>query len=161
MILDVADEDEHDAGGGDEADADAPQIVLGDVVHVGGERPYACLAKLIGKERRLPVIGFDDESTHDGRGSLPEEPAEEQPEPTHTLMVVTGRGRTPEDARRTARRQLAKIQQQAVRIQQTNFPVPELIGIDPTPKPPEVAPAPADPPPQRGFFARVFKFWKT
>ena len=63
------------------------RVEVGEPVHVGGERPWLCTVKLVGRKR---------------------DPADD-PEPTQTLMLRTGRGPTSEDARRDALAQLAFV----------------------------------------------------
>ncbi len=78
----------------DDADEDAPRsrsgrfrvahraggrVEVGDAIFIGGERPWLCAVKLLGREA----------SDADG-------------EPTQTLMVRSGRGATPEEAQRSA-----------------------------------------------------------
>jgi hypothetical protein len=59
------------------------RVEVGEPIHVGGERPWMCAVKLVGRKR-----------------DMPEDP--DHPEPTQTLLVRTGRGATAEDARRDA-----------------------------------------------------------
>jgi hypothetical protein len=58
------------------------RVEVGEPIKVGGSKPWMCAVKLVGQKR------------DDG------EP--EQPEPTQTLLVRTGRGFTPEEAQREA-----------------------------------------------------------
>ncbi|MGO8997187.1 MAG: hypothetical protein ACLQVI_28050 [Polyangiaceae bacterium] len=58
------------------------RVEVGEPIKVGGPKPWMCAVKLVGQKR------------DDG------EP--EQPEPTQTLLVRTGRGVTPEEAQREA-----------------------------------------------------------
>jgi hypothetical protein len=58
------------------------RVEVGEPIKVGGSKPWMCAVKLVGQKR-------DDI-----------EP--EQPEPTQTLLVRTGRGSTPEEAQRQA-----------------------------------------------------------
>jgi hypothetical protein len=66
------------------------RVEVGEPVKVGGDRPWMCAVKLVGQKR-----------------DVPEDP--EHPEPTQTLLVRTGRGPTPEDARRDALAQLTLV----------------------------------------------------
>jgi hypothetical protein len=66
------------------------RVEVGEPVNVGGDRPWMCAVKLVGQKR-----------------DVPEDP--EHPEPTQTLLVRTGRGATPEDARRDALAQLTLV----------------------------------------------------
>jgi hypothetical protein len=64
------------------------RVEVGQPIHVGGDRgPWMCAVKLVGRKR---------------------DPSEDQ-EPTQTLLVRTGRGATPEDARRAALAQLTLV----------------------------------------------------
>jgi hypothetical protein len=62
-------------------------VEVGEPIHVGGDRPWMCAVKLVGKKR---------------------DPSDD-PEPTQTLLVRTGRGATAEDARRDALAQLTLV----------------------------------------------------
>jgi hypothetical protein len=62
-------------------------VEVGEPILVGGDRPWMCAVKLVGKKR---------------------DPSED-PEPTQTLLVRTGRGATAEDARRDALAQLTLV----------------------------------------------------
>jgi hypothetical protein len=62
-------------------------VEVGEPIHVGGDRPWMCAVKLVGKKR---------DPSEDG-------------EPTQTLLVRTGRGATAEDARRDALAQLTLV----------------------------------------------------
>ena len=66
------------------------RVEVGEPLRVGGDRPWMCAVKLVGQKR-----------------DVPEDP--EHPEPTQTLLVRTGRGATPEDARRDALAQLTLV----------------------------------------------------
>jgi hypothetical protein len=66
------------------------RVEVGEPVRVGGDRPWMCAVKLVGQKRDVP----DDP---------------EHPDPTQTLLVRTGRGATPEDARRDALAQLTLV----------------------------------------------------
>ncbi len=63
------------------------RIEVGEPIDVGGERPWMCAVKLMGRKREEPVEG----------------------DPTQTLLVRIGRGSTPEDARRDAVSQLTLV----------------------------------------------------
>ena len=56
------------------------RIEVGEPIKVGGDKPWMCAVKLVGQKR-------DDV---------------EEAEPTQTLLVRTGRGKTPEEAQREA-----------------------------------------------------------
>jgi hypothetical protein len=67
------------------------RVVLGAPVRVDGR--WLCPGKVIGRTSTLPFIGDDPD----------EEPEEE---PTHTLLMVTGAGDSPEAAQRDAEKRL-------------------------------------------------------
>lgn len=58
------------------------RVEVGEPIKVGGSKPWMCAVKLVGQKR--------------------DEIEPEQPEPTQTLLVRTGRGATPEEAQREA-----------------------------------------------------------
>jgi hypothetical protein len=87
------------------------RVEVGEPIHVGGERPWMCAVKLVGKKR---------------------DPTDD-PEPTQTLMIRTGRGETAEDARRDALAQLTLV-----------YGSP----VEPPPSP-IISQKPSDPPPPR------------
>jgi hypothetical protein len=64
------------------------RVEIAEPVHVGGDRPWMCAVKLV------------------GRGG-PGEPVEG--EPTHTMLLRMGRGATPDDARRDGLAQLTLV----------------------------------------------------
>jgi hypothetical protein len=86
---------------------------------VGGDRPWMCAVKLMGRAREEAVEG----------------------EATQTLLVRMGRGATPEDARRAAIAQLTLVYGSPVE------PPPSTViaqkRSDPPPMLPSAAPAPA------------------
>jgi hypothetical protein len=63
------------------------RIEVGEPVHVGGNQPWMCAVKLVGRRREEPVDG----------------------DATQTLLVRMGRGATAEDARRNALAQLTLV----------------------------------------------------
>jgi hypothetical protein len=65
---------------------DGARVEVGEPIHVGGDRPWMCVVKLLGHNREDPSDGA-----------------------THTLLVRTGRGESPDDARREALAQLAQV----------------------------------------------------
>lgn len=65
------------------------RVEVGEPIHVGGERPWLCAAKLVS------LNGV--------------ETAPQAYEPTHTLLVRTGRGHSPDEAQRAAIEQLTLI----------------------------------------------------
>jgi hypothetical protein len=107
------------------------RVEVGAPIHVGGDRPWMCAVKLVGRKRDEP----------------------EDPEPTQTLLVRTGRGETPEDARRDALAQLTLVYGSPVEPPPTPIimqkPLP-LLETSP-PEPPE----PAAAPPRRSWFERL------
>src|SRR5580698_995633 len=103
------------------------RVEVGEPVHVGGERPWMCAVKLVGQKRDQP----DDP---------------DQPEPTQTLLVRTGRGNTAEDARRDALAHLTLVYGSPV------APPPTAIIMQ---KPSDPPPAPAPPVPKKGFWEKV------
>jgi hypothetical protein len=74
------------------AHRDGAHVEVGEPIHVGGHRPWMCAVKLVGKAR---------DRAGEGDGT--------QSEPTHTLLVRTGRGDSPDDARRAALAQLTLV----------------------------------------------------
>jgi hypothetical protein len=64
---------------------DGARVEVGEPIRVGGDRPWMVAVKLVGRGRDGP------------------------PEPTHTLLVRTGRGQSPDDARRAALAQLTLV----------------------------------------------------
>ncbi|MGH7298362.1 MAG: hypothetical protein ACRELB_25705 [Polyangiaceae bacterium] len=105
-------------------------VEVGEPIRVGGDRPWMCAVKLVGRKR---------------------DPSED-PEPTQTLLVRTGRGLTAEDARRDALAQLTLVYGSPVE------PPPATIisqkPSDPPPSPrPEPVASPAGGP--KGWFGRL------
>lgn len=110
-------------------------VEVGEPIHVGGERPWMCAVKLVGKKR--------DVSDED--------------EPTQTLLVRTGRGATAEDARREALSQLTLVYGSPVEP-----PPSPIISQKPSDPPPSSSPsreARTISPPRgaesKGWFSRV------
>jgi hypothetical protein len=104
-------------------------VEVGEPIHLGGERPWMCAVKLIGRKRDIS----------------------DEDEPTQTLLVRTGRGATAEDARREALSQLTLVYGSPVEP-----PPSPIISQKPSDPPPSstrsaetVAPA------ARGWFARM------
>jgi len=103
-------------------------VEVGEPIHLGGERPWMCAVKLVGRKRDVS----DD------------------PEPTQTLLLRTGRGATPDDARRDALSQLTLVYGSPVEP-----PPAPIISQKPSyPPPPTVRPS-ATAPPARGWLARL------
>jgi len=105
------------------------RVEVGEPVHVGGEKPWMCAVKLVGKKR---------------------EPTED-PEPTQTLMIRTGRGDTPEDARRDALAHLTLVYGSPV------APPPSAVISQMASEPPPPPATPAEPPPRKNWFARLME----
>jgi hypothetical protein len=104
-------------------------VEVGEPIHVGGDRPWMCAVKLVGRKRD-PV---------------------EDPEPTQTLLVRTGRGLTAEDARRDALAQLTLVYGSPVEP-----PPSTIISQKPSDPPPSPRPEPIAPPAEpKGWFARL------
>jgi hypothetical protein len=93
------------------------RVEVGEPVRVGGDRPWMCAVKLVGQKR-----------------DVPEDP--EHPDPTQTLLVRTGRGATPEDARRDALAQLTLVYGSPVEP-----PPSAVISQKPSDPPPPDAPS--------------------
>jgi hypothetical protein len=94
------------------------RVEVGEPIRVGGERPWMCAVKLVGKKR---------------------EPTDD-PEPTQTLLLRTGRGETAEDARRDALAQLTLVYGSPVE------PPPEAIISQKPSDPPPASATPTIPP---------------
>ncbi|MGD0525244.1 MAG: hypothetical protein ABSE49_08880 [Polyangiaceae bacterium] len=103
-------------------------VEVGEPINVGGDKPWMCAVKLVGKKR--------DESAED--------------EPTQTLLVRTGRGATAEDARREALSQLTLVYGSPVEP-----PPSPIISQKPSDPPPSSSSSPAAAPPPRTWFARM------
>ncbi len=91
------------------------RVEVGEPINVGGERPWMCAVKLVGRKR---------------------DPTED-PEPTQTLLVRTGRGATSEDARRDALAQLTLVYGSPVEPP----PAPVIVQKPSDPPPPPMLPA--------------------
>jgi hypothetical protein len=107
-------------------------VEVGEPINVGGERPWMCAVKLVGKKR--------DVSDED--------------EPTQTLLVRTGRGATAEDARREALSQLTLVYGSPVEP-----PPSPIISQKPSDPPPPSLSSTREtgPPAARGWFARMIE----
>ena len=103
-------------------------VEVGEAVHVGGERPWMCAVKLVGRKRD---VSDDDE-------------------PTQTLLVRTGRGASAEDARREALSQLTLVYGSPVEP-----PPSPIISQKPSDPPPPSRTAPTQAPPALGWLARL------
>jgi hypothetical protein len=97
---------------------------VGEPIHVGGNRPWLCAVKLVGRaprefpappdplgEAKLPRLNQDDPDEDPGLDPPREPPApgSETSEFTQTLLLRTGRGATADEARRDALAQLALV----------------------------------------------------
>ena len=111
------------------------RVEVGEPVKVGGDRPWMCAVKLVGQKRDMP----DDP---------------EHPEPTQTLLVRTGRGATPEDARRDALAQLTLVYGSPVE------PPPSAVISQKPSDPPPPPPAEADDKPGKTWLTRLLEFVK-
>jgi len=109
------------------------RVEVGEPVKVGGDRPWMCAVKLVGQKR-----------------DVPEDP--EHPDPTQTLLVRTGRGATPEDARRDALAQLTLVYGSPVEP-----PPSAVISQKPSDPPP---PGSADDKPSKTWLTRLLEFVK-
>jgi hypothetical protein len=114
------------------------RVEVGEPIHVGGDRPWMCAVKLVGRKRDMP----DDP---------------EHPEPTQTLLVRTGRGASAEDARRDALAQLTLVYGSPVEpppapiiVQKPSDPPPTPRGGDVPTVPPRTGAGN-----RRGWFARL------
>ena len=64
---------------------DGARVEVGEPVHVGGDKPWLCAVKLLGRDEATDV------------------------EATQTLFIRSGRGGTPEEARRNALQQMSLV----------------------------------------------------
>ena len=106
-------------------------VEVGEAINVGGEKPWMCAVKLVGKKRDIA----------------------DEDEPTQTLLVRTGRGETAEDARREALSQLTLVYGSPVEP-----PPSPIISQKPSDPPPSSQPSPTvrrNAPPARTWFARL------
>jgi hypothetical protein len=86
---------------------DGTRVIVGTPIHVGGERPWMCAAKLVGKKKP----DGDDEMTQ-------------------TLLLRTGRGSSPEDAQKAALSELKHF------YGSPNEPIPEPLILHKPSEPP-------------------------
>jgi hypothetical protein len=93
--------------------------MVGTPIHVGGDKPWMCAVKLMGKKRE----GVRSASGANG---------EEEMELTQTLLLRTGRGGSPEEAQRAALAQLKHL------YGSPNEPIPQPRIVDKTIEPPPV-----------------------
>jgi hypothetical protein len=106
-------------------------VEVGEPIHVGGERPWMCAVKLVGRKRDIS----------------------DEDEPTQTLLVRTGRGTTAEDARREALSQLTLVYGSPVEP-----PPSPIISQKPSDPPPSSSRTDrTNAPPARGWFARMIE----
>jgi hypothetical protein len=106
---------------------DGARVEVGEPVNVGGEKPWMCAVKLVGRKR---------------------EPSDD-PEPTQTLMIRTGRGDTPENARRDALAHLTLVYGTPV-----DPPPAAIISQMPSDPPPAATPT-VRPSVPSGWFGRL------
>jgi hypothetical protein len=107
------------------------RVEVGEPIHLGtGAKPWMCAVKLIGQKR-------DD---------IPQEP-----EPTQTLLVRTGRGATPEEAQREAMAQLTLVYGSPV------GPPPAPVISNKVSDPP---PGASTPPPRTSWIDKLKGFFK-
>jgi hypothetical protein len=111
---------------------DGARVEVGEPIRVGGDRPWMCAVKLVGRRRDVPADG---------------------PEATQTLLVGTGRGLSPDDARRAALAQLTLVYGSPV--EPPPAPVISQKASDPPPEL-ETDDVAAAEPPKSGVFARFF-----
>ncbi|HEY8039399.1 MAG TPA: hypothetical protein VIF15_06375 [Polyangiaceae bacterium] len=107
------------------------RVEVGEPINVGGERPWMCAVKLVGRKR---------------------EPSDDA-EPTQTLLIRTGRGATPEDARRDALAQLTLVYGSPV--EPAPSPVISQKPSDPPPPPDPATTSPTVPARPRGWLSRL------
>jgi hypothetical protein len=103
-------------------------VEVGEAIHVGGERPWMCAVKLVGKKRDLA----------------------DEDEPTQTLLVRTGRGESAEDARREALSQLTLVYGSPVEP-----PPAPIISQKPSDPPPSSPRPKAQAQPARSWLGRL------
>jgi hypothetical protein len=120
------------------------QVEVGKPICVGGDRPWLCAVKLVGRKN-----GPDGADAPDDADLV-----EGQADVTQTLLVRTGRGASPEEAQRDAIAQLTLVYGSPV------SPPPEPIILPKPSEPPppvhDARPAPA-PAPKRSWLARIFR----
>lgn len=92
------------------------RVEVGEPICLGGDRPWMCAVKLVGTSAGPAVW------------------SKLEPEPTQTLLVRTGRGATPDDARRDALAQLTLVYGSPVE------PQPEPVILQKPSEPPPAAP---------------------
>jgi hypothetical protein len=105
-------------------------VEVGEPIHVGGERPWMCAVKLVGRKRDIS----------------------DEDEPTQTLLVRTGRGATAEDARREALSQLTLVYGSPV--EPPPSPIISQKPSDPPPSSPTRT-AVTNMPPAQSWFSRM------
>jgi len=108
------------------------RVEVGEPIRVGGDRPWMCAVKLVGRKR---------------------EPTEDA-EPTQTLLLRTGRGETAEDARRDALAQLTLVYGSPVEP-----PPAPIISQKPSDPPPTPSQTPTVPPSGARASAKPVGWW--
>ncbi len=111
---------------------DGARVEVGEPIRVGGDRPWMCAVKLVGRRRDEPADG---------------------PEATQTLLVGTGRGQSPDDARRRALAQLTLVYGSPVEPPPAPV-ISQKLSEPPAPLP--SAAAAAAQPSKTGVFTRFF-----
>ena len=103
------------------------RVEVGEPIHCGGEKPWLCAVKLVGKKG--PEVDADA---------------------TQTLLIRTGRGDSPEEAQRAAMAQITLVYGSPVEP----MPQPLISQLKTDPPPPLPRGEPAT---KRGFFSRLFR----
>ena len=115
---------------------DAPRrqvtrVLVGTPIHVGGDKPWMCAVKLMGRRRGNEAV---------------------EEEFTQTLLLRTGRGVSPEEAQKAALAQLTHV------YGQPEDPLPQPIILQKRSDPPPPSPAP---PLRRGLLGWLAGLFKT
>jgi hypothetical protein len=112
------------------------RVEVGVPINVGGEKPWLCAVKLLGR--------------------AVEKVKEGEPEPTQTLLVRTGRGSSPEEAQREAMAQLTLVYGSPVEPP----PAAKISQKKTDPPPPPEPPPPGAKPARKSLFARLLAMFK-
>jgi hypothetical protein len=104
------------------------RVTIGTPIHIGGDKPWMCAAKLMGRSREASVDSSPDEDR------------------TQTLLLRTGRGCSPEEAQRAALAELTHV------YGLPGEPLPEPIIQH---KPSEPPPSAVESEPNRGWLAKI------
>lgn len=108
---------------------DGARVEVGEPIHVGGDKPWLCAVKLVGKN-----------------GTEPDADA------SQTLLVRSARGATPEEAQRAAMAQITLVYGSPVEPP----PEPKIVRLASDPPPSPTAPTPEAPQKKPGLLARLF-----